>query len=169
MSVLPWKWRVRTCFLATSRSRMLGCSTRPDTPKTAFDMRRLSEQRSPDKIFAQCAISLTASVGARHQEVSFTEQARDERSDVADAWTVHCIRALRYTMHVGPHVLHQVSTSAQEFQCHVGRVSSCGCGKSSRMQNETERVCLRVRAEKLRAFLLERDQVELVYWSRVGV
>ena len=55
---------------------------------------------------------------------------------------------LGYEMHVGPNVLHQVSTSAQEFQCHVGRVSSSSCSQSSRMQNETERVGLRVRAEK---------------------
>ena len=72
---------------------------------------------------------------------------------------------LGHEMHTRPHVLHQVSTSAQEFQCHVGRVSSSSCCQSSRMQNETQRVCLRVRAEKVRVLLMERDQVDLVYWS----
>ena len=75
------------------RSRVSACSARSDTPTAAYEDQNLSELKGRVKVLAQCAISVAASVRAGYQEVSFTEQARDERSDVADAWTVHCMRA----------------------------------------------------------------------------
>ena len=125
------------CVLSTCRSRVSACSARSDTPTPAYEDRNLSELKGRVKVFAQCAISVAPSVRAGYLEVSFTEQARGRKQRRRGRMD----RAL-------PHVLHQVSTSAQEFPCHVGRVSSSSCSQSSRMQNGTERVCLRVRAEK---------------------
>ena len=68
------------------RSWVSACSARSDTPTAAYEDRNLSELKGRVKVLAQCAISVAASVRAGYQEV-------DESSDVADAWTVHCMRA----------------------------------------------------------------------------
>ena len=82
-------------------------------PNTTFDKRRLSKHRSRDKLLAQSAISLTASVGARHHEVSSAQLRGDDSPEVAEDSVVP--------------VDVMCTTSAKEFQCHVGRVSSSGC------------------------------------------
>ena len=90
MSLLVWTW---SAFSPPADHGCPACSARSDTLNAVYEDHNLSELKGCVKVFAQCAISVAASVLAGYQEVSFTEQARDESSDVADAWTVHCMRA----------------------------------------------------------------------------
>ena len=143
------------------RSRVSACSARSDTPNAAYEDRNLSELKGRVKVLAQCAISVAASV----REVSFTEQARDESSDVADAWTVHCMRAWG-TKCTSDHM------SCTKYQ--LRRKSFSVMWAECRRQVVVNRVECRMKLsvfdfgsvpKKARVLLMERDQVDLVFWS----
>ena len=147
------------CILSTCLSRVSACSARSDTPTAAYEDQNLSELKGRVKVVAQCAISVAASVRAGYQEVSFTEQARDERSDVADSWTVHCMRAWG-TKCTSDHM------SCTKYQ--LRRKSFSVMWAECRRQVVVNRVECRMNVfafgslpKKARALLMEPDQVDL--------